>query len=253
MARKPVIAGNWKMNNDKKATVEFFDEFLPKVENLTDVEIVICPPFTNLWAAAEKLESSNVKLGAQNLHWEEEGAFTGEISPDMLKEIPCDFVIVGHSERRKYFAETDELVNRKIKTALKHELVPIVCVGETIEQREQGITMDWVISQVEKALEGITVEDAKKIVFAYEPIWAIGTGKTASSDDAQEVILAIREKIADLYNEEVADEIRILYGGSVKPETIDELMREPDVDGALVGGASLKADSFHRIAAFNRG
>jgi triosephosphate isomerase len=253
MTRKPVIAGNWKMYNNKKATEQFFDEFLPKVEDLNDVEIVICPPFTNLWAASEKLEGSNVKLGAQNLHWETEGAFTGEISPEMLKEIPCDFVIIGHSERRKYFAETDETVNKKIKTAFKFGLVPIVCVGESIEQRNQGITMEWVLSQVEKALAQIPAEQAAKIVFAYEPIWAIGTGKTASNKDAQEVIFAIRKKIAELYNKDVAEKVRILYGGSVKPQNIDELMKESDIDGALVGGASLKPESFYRIAAFDRG
>ena len=194
---------------------------------------------------------SHVKLGAQNMHWEEKGAFTGEVSPLMLKELPCDYVIIGHSERRQYFAETDETVNNKIKSALKHELAPIVCVGETLEQREEGITIDFVMGQVEKALKGIEAEEAKKIVFAYEPIWAIGTGKTASAADAQEVIGAIRNKISELYNKEVAEAVRILYGGSVKPENIKELMAEADIDGALVGGASLKAESFYAICSFN--
>jgi len=244
------MAGNWKMNNDKRETLNFLSSFLPKVKELT-VEIVICPPFTSLYAAAEKLVGTNVKLGAQNMHWEEKGAFTGEVSPLMLKELPCDYVIIGHSERRQYFAETDETVNNKIKSALKHELAPIVCVGETLEQREEGITIDFVMGQVEKALKGIEAEEAKKIVFAYEPIWAIGTGKTASAADAQEVIGAIRNKISELYNKEVAEAVRILYGGSVKPENIKELMAEADIDGALVGGASLKAESFYAICSFN--
>lgn len=250
MSRIPLMAGNWKMNNDKRETLDFLSSFLPKVKELT-VEIVICPPFTSLYAAAEKLVGTNVKLGAQNMHWEEKGAFTGEVSPLMLKELPCDYVIIGHSERRQYFAETDETVNNKIKSALKHELAPIVCVGETLEQREEGITIDFVMGQVEKALKGIEAEEAKKIVFAYEPIWAIGTGKTASAADAQEVIGAIRNKISELYNKEVAEAVRILYGGSVKPENIKELMAEADIDGALVGGASLKSDSFYAICSFN--
>jgi triosephosphate isomerase len=250
MSRIPLMAGNWKMNNDKRETLDFLSSFLPKVKELT-VEIVICPPFTSLYAAAEKLVGTNVKLGAQNMHWEEKGAFTGEVSPLMLKELPCDYVIIGHSERRQYFAETDETVNNKIKSALKHELAPIVCVGETLEQREEGITIDFVMGQVEKALKGIEAEEAKKIVFAYEPIWAIGTGKTASAADAQEVIGAIRNKISELYNKEVAEAVRILYGGSVKPENIKELMAEADIDGALVGGASLKAESFYAICSFN--
>lgn len=250
MSRIPLMAGNWKMNNDKRETLDFLSSFLPKVKELT-VEIVICPPFTSLYAAAEKLVGTNVKLGAQNMHWEEKGAFTGEVSPLMLKELPCDYVIIGHSERRQYFAETDETVNNKIKSALKHELAPIICVGETLEQREEGITIDFVMGQVEKALKGIEAEEAKKIVFAYEPIWAIGTGKTASAADAQEVIGAIRNKISELYNKEVAEAVRILYGGSVKPENIKELMAEADIDGALVGGASLKAESFYAICSFN--
>lgn len=252
MVRKPLIAGNWKMNNNANDTEEFFEEFLPKVKEL-DVDIVICPPFTNLWAAAEKLSGTNVKLGAQNMHWEESGAFTGEVSPNMLKEILCDFVIVGHSERRKYFAETDETVNKKVKAALKHQLTPIICVGESLEQRQKGVTLDWILGQVENALQDLTSEDASKVVFAYEPIWAIGTGKTASSDDAQEVISAIRQKLSELYNDETAQKIRILYGGSVKPQNVKELMKQSDIDGALVGGASLEPDSFYQIAAFNLG
>lgn len=250
MSRKPLIAGNWKMNNTRKDTIDFLDNFLPKVRNITS-DIVICPPFTNLFTAAEKLANTNVKLGAQNMHWEDNGAFTGEISPLMLKEVPCEYVIIGHSERRQYFAETDETVNKKIKSALKHGLLPIVCVGETLSQREEGITMAWVTSQVEKALKDISSSEVEKIVFAYEPIWAIGTGKTASSKDAEEVIKAIRGKIGELYSKNVAENIRILYGGSVKPDNIKELMNEADIDGALVGGASLDPESFYRICAFN--
>lgn len=250
MSRIPLIAGNWKMNNTKRETLDFLSSFLPKVENIT-IEMAICPPFTDLYAAAEKLKGTKVKLGAQNMHWEETGAFTGEVSPLMLKEIPCDYVIIGHSERRQYFAETDETVNKKIKSAIKHNIAPIVCVGESLAQREEGITIDFVMTQVENALKDIKSEDAKKIVFAYEPIWAIGTGKTASASDAQEVIGAIRNKIEKLYNKDVAEEVRILYGGSVKPENIKELMAEADIDGALVGGASLKPDSFYALCSFN--
>lgn len=250
MSRKPLIAGNWKMNNTRKDTLDFLGNFLPKAINITS-DIVICPPFTNLFAAAEKLTGTNVKLGAQNMHWEDDGAFTGEISPVMLKEVPCEYVIIGHSERRQYFAETDETVNKKIKSALKHGLLPIVCVGESLSQREEGITMTWVTSQVKEALKDIPSSEVEKIVFAYEPIWAIGTGKTASAKDAEEVIKAIREKIGELYSKNVAENIRILYGGSVKPDNIKELMSEADIDGALVGGASLDPESFYKICAFN--
>ncbi|HHX24051.1 MAG TPA: triose-phosphate isomerase [Thermoanaerobacterales bacterium] len=250
MSRIPMIAGNWKMNNNKKQTLEFLDGFLPRINDIT-AEVVICPPFMDLFATAEKLEGTKIKLGAQNMHWEEKGAFTGEISPVMLKEIPCDYVIIGHSERRQYFAETDETVNKKIKSALKHNILPIVCVGESLDQREAGTTMSWVLSQVEKALKDITLEEVEKIVFAYEPIWAIGTGKTASASDAQEVISAIRKRISELYSQNVADKVRILYGGSVKPQNIKELMGEADIDGALVGGASLEPDSFYALCSFN--
>ena len=238
------------MNNNKGETLDFLESFLPKTQGLT-AEAVICPPFTDLYAAADKLKGTAVKLGAQNMHWEEKGAFTGEISPLMLKEIPCDYVIIGHSERRQYFAETDETVNKKIKSALQHGLLPIVCVGESLAQREEGTTMTWILSQVEKALIDITSEETEKIVFAYEPIWAIGTGKTASAADAQEVIGVIRKKIAEMYNQNVAEKVRILYGGSVKPDNIKELMGEADIDGALVGGASLKPDSFYALCSFD--
>ena len=248
MSRRPLIAGNWKMNNTKKETLDFFTSFLPKTGKLT-AEVVICPPFTNLDTAADKLKGTAVKLGAQNMHWEEKGAFTGEVSPLMLKEVPCDYVIIGHSERRQFCR--NGTVNSKIKSALQHGLLPIVCIGESLAQREQGTTMPWVLSQVEKALKDVTSEETKKIVFAYEPIWAIGTGKTASAADAQEVIAAIRNKIEKLYSRDIAQKVRILYGGSVKPENIKELMGEADIDGALVGGASLKPDSFYALCSFN--
>lgn len=252
MSRKPLIAGNWKMNNSISKTRDFFDEFLKKPLD-QGVDIAICPPFTAILAAAEEIKGhDNVHLGAQNMHWEDKGAYTGEISPVMLREIPCDYVIIGHSERRQYFAETDEMVNKKVKAALKHNLIPIVCVGETLEQREQGITMSWVISQVEKALEGVDEKQLKSIVFAYEPIWAIGTGKTASDDDAQQVISEIRNKIGEFSNAEIAGNVRILYGGSVKPGNIEGLIKKPDIDGALVGGASLDAESFFSIISLSR-
>ena len=248
--RRPIIAGNWKMNKTPSEAVSLINELKPLVKD-AEVEVVVCVPFVCIPAASKALEGSNIKLGAQNMHWEEKGAYTGEVAPGMLKELGVEYVIIGHSERRQYFAETDETVNKKIKSALKHGLLPIVCVGETLSQREEGITMAWVTSQVEKALKDISSSEVGKIVFAYEPIWAIGTGKTASSKDAEEVIKAIREKIGELYSKNVAENIRILYGGSVKPDNIKELMNEADIDGALVGGASLDPESFYRICAFN--
>lgn len=250
MSRTPLLAGNWKMHKNVKETLGFLDEFIPLAKGIS-AEVAVFPPFTSLWAAAEKIKGSGIKLGAQNMHWEDSGAFTGEISPAMLKEIPCDYVIIGHSERRQYFAETDETVNRKVKSALEHGIVPVVCVGESLEQREKGETLAVVLSQVEKALYEIKIEDGSQIVFAYEPIWAIGTGKVALPYDAQEVIGAIRRKLAELYGD-VAGEIRILYGGSVKPDNIKDLMAQPDIDGALVGGASLDARAFYQIATYDR-
>ena len=236
------------MHNNTKQTKDFLDEFLPLAKD-AKVELVICPPFTSLWIAAEKLAGTNVKLGAQNMHWEEKGAFTGEIAPEMLKEIPCDYVILGHSERRQYFAETDETVNKKIKTALKFGLTPIICVGESLEQREQGIAFEWVLGQVERAL-GIEADNVKRLVFAYEPIWAIGTGLSSDGPDANRVIGLIRRTLAQMYGAAVADRIRIQYGGSVKPNNIKEFMEQPEIDGALVGGASLDAASFTSIVKY---
>ncbi|MCG0275736.1 MAG: triose-phosphate isomerase [Thermosediminibacteraceae bacterium] len=249
MARTPLFAGNWKMHKNVKETVDFLDAFLPMAKGISS-EIAFCPPFTSLWAAAEKIRGSGIKLGAQNMHWEDKGAFTGEISPLMLKEIPCDYVIIGHSERRQYFAETDETVNKKVKSAIKYGITPIICVGESLEQREKGKTLSVVLNQVEKALFEVEIKDGCDLVFAYEPIWAIGTGKVASPSDAQEVIGAIRKKLSQLYGEKLSQRIRILYGGSVKPENIKELMAQPDIDGALVGGASLDAKTFYKIASY---
>ncbi|TYP53270.1 triose-phosphate isomerase [Thermosediminibacter litoriperuensis] len=251
MSRTPLFAGNWKMHKNVAETLEFLEAFLPMAKNVSG-EIALCPPFTSLWAAAERLKGSGLKIGAQNMHWEDKGAFTGEISPAMLKEIPCDYVIIGHSERRQHFAETDETVNRKVKSALKYAITPIICVGESLEQREKGQTLSVVLSQVEKALEGVDIHDGNELVFAYEPIWAIGTGKVAMPSDAQEVIGALRKKLSELYSVQVSKNTRILYGGSVKPENIRDLMAEPDIDGALVGGASLDADTFYRIAAYDQ-
>lgn len=247
--RKPIIAGNWKMHNTIEEGIKLVRE-IKNVANNTDVEVVVCVPFTSLKEIKKELDGSKVKLGAQNMHWEEKGAFTGEISPVMLKEIGIDYVIIGHSERRQYFNETDETVNKKVISALKHGIKPIICVGETLEQREKNIEKDVVSKQVIKALENVSAEDMLNIVIAYEPIWAIGTGRTASSKDANDMIFFIRETIKDKYGVDISEEVRIQYGGSVKPHNITELMNEPDIDGALVGGASLKAEDFINIVNF---
>ena len=233
------------MNKTPAETREFMKTF-PSLVKGTEDEVIICVPFVDLADAIEFAKGTNVKVGAQNIHFEEKGAFTGEISPKMLKEIGTEYVIIGHSERRQYYAETDESVNKKIKAALNHELKPIVCVGETLEQREAGITKDFVTTQVKNAFEGLEKEDAKKIIIAYEPIWAIGTGKTASKEDANEVCGWIREEIRSLYGD-IADEIIIQYGGSVKSSNASELFAMSDIDGGLVGGASLDPTEFAKI------
>ena len=223
-------------------------EGLKKALQSTDgVEVAVCPPFTALEQVAEILKGTEIKLGAQNLFWEEEGAFTGEVSPLMLKDVGCEYVIIGHSERRQYFKETDEQVNRKVQTALAHGLKPIVCVGETLEQREAGKTERLVESQVQKALSGVEQARVPEIVIAYEPIWAIGTGRSSNGNDANQVIGLIRKTIAGIFNTETAEKVRIQYGGSVKPQNIKEFMDETEIDGALVGGASLQVDSFKSI------
>ncbi len=244
--RKPIIAGNWKMNNTISQSLKLIDEI--KGYNLNEnVEVVVCVPFTSLYEVKKELKGTNIKLGAQNMHWEDSGAYTGEISPLMLKEIGIDYCIIGHSERRQYFNETDETVNKKIKSALRHGIKPIVCVGETLEDREKAKEKEIVKEQVLKALEDIKEEEIENIVIAYEPIWAIGTGKTASSDDANEMCGFIRETIVRKYGADVGKSIRIQYGGSVKPNNIKELMDKEEIDGALVGGASLNASDFVKL------
>jgi triosephosphate isomerase len=217
------------------------------VRDASDVEIVVCPPFTALGAVGEALRGSNIGLAAQNMHWEDEGAFTGEVSPVMLRSLGCMYVILGHSERRTYFGETDEGVNRKVKSALSNGLLPIICVGETLKEREEGKTEEVVTRQTKAALDGIKMSEAGRIVIAYEPVWAIGTGRTASADEANRVIRIIRSTVAEVFNSRIADEVRIQYGGSVKPNNAGELFSQSDIDGALVGGASLNASDFAAI------
>ena len=248
--RKKVIAGNWKMNMLPNEAINFIEQFSPLVKD-TKNEVILCVPYTDLFYVLLHVQGTNIKVGAQNMHWEESGAYTGEVSGKMLKSIGVEYVIIGHSERRQYFAETDETVNKKIKSALANNLKPIVCVGETLEQREQGITKNIITNQVEKALEEIPAESLKDIIIAYEPIWAIGTGKTATKEDANETIKQIREKIAEIYGQNVADGVIIQYGGSVKSSNAKELFEMSDVDGGLVGGASLKPDEFSKIVNYN--
>lgn len=247
--RKKVIAGNWKMNMLPNEALAFIETIIPMVKN-TENEVILCVPYTDLFYSLLAAQNTNIKIGAQNMHFEENGAYTGEVSAQMLKCIGVEYVIIGHSERRQYFAETDETVNKKIKTALKHELIPIVCVGETLEQRESGKTQEIITNQTKLALEGLNTDDVKKVIIAYEPIWAIGTGKTATSDDANNSIKNIRNEIAKLYGNDIAEEIIIQYGGSVKSSNAKELFNTSDIDGGLVGGASLKPDEFAKIVNF---
>lgn len=244
--RTPIIAGNWKMFKTVSEAKAFFEAVKGKAE-VAGVESVICAPFTNLPALVEAAKGTSIKIGAQNMHFEDEGAFTGEISGGMLKELGVDYVIIGHSERRAYFGETDEIVNKKIHAAFKHGLTPIPCVGEKLEEREAGQTKDVVKVQTEAALKGLTAEQAAQVVIAYEPIWAIGTGKSSTSQDANEVISYIRSLVDGLYGNDVAAKIRIQYGGSVKPENVKEYMGQSDIDGALVGGASLQPASYAEL------
>jgi triosephosphate isomerase len=247
--RRPIIAGNWKMHYTVEEAVKVAKELKGLVKGAS-ADVVICAPFIQLPALVAELKGSNVKVGAQNMHFEEKGAYTGEISPGMLEALGVDYVVIGHSERRQYFNETDADINKKLKKAFKHSLTPILCVGESLEQRESGTTEAVIKAQVEKDLEGLSAEEAKEVVIAYEPIWAIGTGKTATSEQANETIAAIRKMVADIFGAEVADAVRIQYGGSVKPSTIKEQMAMSDIDGALVGGASLLADDFAKIVNF---
>ncbi len=250
--RLPIIAGNWKMYKTLEETVEMAISLKGLLKDVPDdkVEIVICPTFVNLQAAANVIKGSNIKLGAQNLHPKQEGAFTGEISPLMLRAVGCSYVIIGHSERRQYFKETNEFVNEKVKSAIEHGITPIMCVGEKLEEREKGLTFEVVKDHVINGLKDIPKEKAQHIVIAYEPVWAIGTGKTATPQQAEEVQKYIRQLLSEMYDEHTAQAIRIQYGGSVKPENIKELMACENIDGALVGGASLKADSFEQIVKY---
>ena len=239
--RKKVITGNWKMNKNHNEAVELINSLKSGID-IDKSDVVVCVPFVDLMSVSEAIKGTNINLGAQNMHFEESGAYTGEIAPSMLKELGVKYVIIGHSERRAYFGETDEIVNKKVKKALEHNIVPILCIGESLEERELDITIELVRIQVKKAFDGISKEDAKKVVIAYEPIWAIGTGKVATKEQAEEVCKEVRKVVAEVYGQEIADVIRIQYGGSVTGDSANELFNMPNIDGGLVGGASLKED-----------
>lgn len=243
--RKPIIAGNWKMNKTPGEAVALVNELKPLVAN-AKADVVVCPPATDLAATAEALKGSGIGLGAQNMDYHDSGAFTGEVSADMLLELGVRYVIIGHSERREYYAETDETVNLKVKKAIEKGLTPIVCVGEKLEERESGVTAEVVRKQTKLALLGVAQSDVTKLVIAYEPIWAIGTGKTATNDDANDTIKEIRAAVKEVFGA-VADEVRIQYGGSMNPQNVSELMAMSDIDGGLIGGASLKAEDFSKV------
>ena len=249
--RRKVIAGNWKMNMLPGEAIEMINELTPLVKD-TKNEVILCVPYTDLFYALLTAQNTNIKIGAQNMHFEESGAYTGEVSGKMLKAINVEYVIIGHSERRQYFAETDETVNKKIKAAFKYGLKPIVCVGETLEQREVGKAVDVITKQTELALEGLSNEQVENTIIAYEPIWAIGTGKTATSEDANNAIKEIRNKISEIYGEETSSKVIIQYGGSVKSSNAKELFNMSDIDGGLVGGASLKAEEFSKIVNYDK-
>ena len=244
--RKKVIAGNWKMNMLPNEAIDYIQEFAPLVKD-TNNEVVLCVPYTDLFYVLLNTQETNIKVGAQNVHFEETGAYTGEVSAKMLKSIGVEYVIIGHSERRQYYNETDECVNKKIKAAFANDLKPIVCVGETLEEREAGKTVEKITNQTKLALEGLSNDKVKNTIIAYEPIWAIGTGKTATSEDANNSIKEIRKEIEAIYGKEVADEVIIQYGGSVKSSNAKELFETSDIDGGLVGGASLKPEEFAKI------
>ena len=241
MSRKRIVAGNWKMNKTPSEAVELVEELKPLVCN-DAVDVVFCVPAIDIMPVAKAVEGTNIKVGAENMYFEDKGAYTGETAPAMLVDAGVDYVILGHSERREYFCETNEDINKKVLKAFEYDLTPIMCVGESLEQREQGITMDFIRQQVKVGLQGVSAVQAASMVIAYEPIWAIGTGKTATSDQAQEVCAAIRECVAEIYDAETAEAIRIQYGGSVNGGNASELFAQPDIDGGLVGGASLKPD-----------
>ena len=244
--RRKVIAGNWKKNMLPNEAMQFIDTLAPLVKN-TENEVILCVPYTDLFYSLLTAQGTNIKIGAQNMHFEESGAYTGEVSGKMLKSIGVEYVIIGHSERRQYFNETDETVNKKIKAAFANGLKPIVCVGETLEQREAGQTVEIITSQIEKALDGLTEEQVENTIIAYEPIWAIGTGKTATAEQANETIKSIRDKICQMYGQMVSNGVIIQYGGSVKSTNAKEIFEMSDIDGGLVGGASLKPEEFSKI------
>lgn len=249
--RTPLLAANWKMYMTRREATTMVEDLLATCSGIKAREVLICPPFHLLDTVKGLLDGKSAfALGAQNLHWEEWGAFTGEISGPMLRDAGCRAVIIGHSERRAYFGETDENCRRKVNAALEHGLLPVLCVGETLEQREAGETLKVVETQLRGALEGLSLDSGSRLVVAYEPVWAIGTGKTATPEDAEQVMGQLRTELSKLFGERVANQVRILYGGSVKPDNIDSLMEKPNIDGALVGGASLKADSFSRIVRY---
>ncbi len=250
--RRPLIAANWKMHMTLDEASKLTQRVVEGCRDIRDADIVLAPPFTALAKVRKEVRESSIRLGAQDLYWEEKGAFTGEVSPVMLKDAGCDYVIVAHSERRQLFGETDKSANRKVLAALTHELIPILCVGETEPERDRGVTYVVVDRQVKEALKDVAETQLETIVVAYEPIWAIGTGRTATPAQAEEVHQSIRGQLAKLFSADAADQVRILYGGSVKPDNVDDLIAEADIDGALVGGASLKDDSFNRICGFAR-
>lgn len=249
--RKKIIAGNWKMNMLPNEAIEFIEQLAPMVRNSV-AEVILCVPYTDLFYTLLTAQNTNIKIGAQNMHFEEKGAYTGEISAKMLKAIGVEYVILGHSERRQYFNETDESVNKKIKSAFANELKPIVCVGETLEEREKGNAEEIVKTQINLDLKDLTNDQVENTIIAYEPIWAIGTGKTATSEDANHMVKTIRQEIADIYGQNVANRVIIQYGGSVKASNSKELFSTSDIDGALVGGASLKVDEFSNIVNYEK-
>lgn len=247
--RVPFIAGNWKMHKSIAEGIAFIDAVKDQIAG-TQVEVAVCAPYILLQDLVKAAQGTNIKIAAQNMHFEDTGAFTGEVSSAMLKEIGVTHVVIGHSERRQYFAETDETVNKKVIKALQESLVPIMCIGELLEEREAGIEKDIVKGQLLKGLQGVASDQLPQVVIAYEPVWAIGTGKTASAEDANDMIAFIRQTLSEAYNDEVSEEVRIQYGGSVKPSNIEEIMNMSDIDGALVGGASLKAEDFVQLVNF---
>ena len=247
--RKAIIAGNWKMNKTPDEARALVEELIPLVAD-AECEVVVCPPFVDLCPVSKAIKGTNIHLGAQNIHWAKSGAFTGEISADMLKKFGVEYAIVGHSERRQYFGETDATVNMRAKAALENDITPIICVGESLEQRERGETDEFVASQVRGALEGISADDARRVVIAYEPIWAIGTGRTATAEMAEETIIVIRKTLRSIFGNDAAETVRIQYGGSMNPQNAASLMAMENIDGGLIGGASLKAEDFSKVVKY---